>query len=158
MSPVAYVSLGLLGCLLAGPCLEGVQAAGCPANWLDYNGHCYGYFSQEVNWNKAEALCQRSGGHLASILDRNEHQAIADFLRQAQGWDDEDVWIGLSIPAQKRAWEWVDESPVDYTAWEKYKGYFALKGEHCAALDESAGFMLWDEDSCYDRNPYLCKM
>lgn len=36
------------------PVQAGVQAAGCPNNWLDYNGHCYGYFAQEVNWNRAE--------------------------------------------------------------------------------------------------------
>nr|XP_020659426.1 dromaiocalcin-1-like [Pogona vitticeps] len=146
MSPVAYVSLGLLGCLLAGPCLEGVQAASCPVNWLDYNGHCYGYFSQEVNWNRAEALCQRSGGHLASILDRNEHQAIADFLRQAQGWDDEDVWIGLSIPAQVSEGSLRPGPAGAAPFW---------RAPLCLPLP---GFMLWDEDSCYDRNPYLCKM
>ncbi|KAJ7329397.1 hypothetical protein JRQ81_015571 [Phrynocephalus forsythii] len=158
-SPVSFFSLGLFGCLLAGLIsLEGVQAASCPANWLDYNGRCYGYFAQEVNWQRAEAECQRSGGHLASILDEAEHQAIASYLQQAQRWDDEDVWIGLSVPGRSRAWAWADNSPVGYTAWEKFKSYPALKGEHCAVLEESSGFLLWDNDSCYDRNPFLCKV
>nr|XP_034984543.1 struthiocalcin-1-like [Zootoca vivipara] len=103
--------------------------------------------------------CQRQGGHLASILDRKEHNAVARFLQQAQRWDDdEDVWFGLSIPDRSKSWAWADGSPVSYTAWEKYKSYPALKGEHCAVLDESSGFMLWDNDSCYDRNPFICKV
>ncbi|KAJ6651543.1 hypothetical protein lerEdw1_020878 [Lerista edwardsae] len=158
MSLLAYCSIGLFGCLLVGPFTGGVQAAGCPANWLAYNGHCYGYYSQELNWNQAQAQCKRRGGNLASIQHEQEHEAIANFLRRSQRWDDEDVWLGLSIPAMSRRWVWADRTPLAYTAWEKPKSYFALKGEHCAVLEESSGFMLWDNDSCFDRNPFLCKV
>ncbi|KAH0617261.1 hypothetical protein JD844_029148 [Phrynosoma platyrhinos] len=114
--------------------------------------------SKNAQLSPSRAQCQRSGGHLASILDENEHEAVATYLQRAQRWDDEDVWIGLSIPNRSRAWSWVDGSPLAYSAWEKNKSYFALKGEHCALLDESSGFLLWDNDSCYDRNPFLCKV
>ncbi|XP_062839527.1 struthiocalcin-1 isoform X1 [Anolis carolinensis] len=156
MSPTAFFffSLGLVGCLLSG----GAQADDCPKNWLSYGSHCYGYFPQELSWPRAQAQCQRSGGHLASILDEDEHEAVATYLRQAQRWDDEDVWIGLSIPSRSRAWTWADGSQLDYTAWEKNKSYFALRGEHCALLEESSGFLLWDNESCSDRNPFLCKV
>nr|XP_034958129.1 dromaiocalcin-1-like [Zootoca vivipara] len=160
MGLMSYFSLGLLGCLVAGPFLSGgVRAAECPKNWLSFQGKCYGYFHREVSWQNAENECQRQGGHLASILDRKEHNAVARFLQQAQRWDDdEDVWFGLSIPDRSKSWAWADGSPMSYTAWEKYKSYPALKGEHCAVLDESSGFMLWDNDSCYDRNPFICKV
>ncbi|XP_042322403.1 rheacalcin-1-like [Sceloporus undulatus] len=160
MSPKVFFSLGLLGCLLAGPFMgsNGAQVAACPTNWLSYNGRCYGYFAQELNWQMAEAQCRRRGGHLASILDENEHEAVATYLQGAQRWDDDDVWIGLTIPNRSRAWSWVDGSPLAYSAWEKNKSYFALKGEHCALLDESSGSLLWDNDSCFDRNPFLCKV
>uniref|UniRef100_A0A803TBR7 C-type lectin domain-containing protein n=1 Tax=Anolis carolinensis TaxID=28377 RepID=A0A803TBR7_ANOCA len=84
------------------PVLPGAQAADCPKNWLSYGSHCYGYFPQELSWQSAQAQCQRSGGHLASILDEDEHKAVATYLRQAQQLDDEDVWIGLSIPSRVR--------------------------------------------------------
>ncbi|XP_067324520.1 dromaiocalcin-1-like isoform X2 [Anolis sagrei] len=150
----SFFSLGLLGCLLSG----GVQAADCPKNWLSYDSHCYGYFPQELNWQRAQVQCKRNGGNLASILDENEHEAVATYLRQAQRWDDEDVWIGLSIPSRSRVWTWADGSQLDYAAWEKNKSYFALKGEHCALLEESSGFLQWDNESCFDRNPFLCKV
>ncbi|XP_062990540.1 struthiocalcin-1-like [Elgaria multicarinata webbii] len=157
MGLMACFSIGLLGCLVGGPFLGGVHAdKGCPQNWLGYNGRCYGYFPQEVTWQQAERRCQQSGGHLASILNVNEHKAIARFLRQSQGDDDEDVWLGLSI--KNRKWAWVDGSPVEYTAWEEYESYDDLDDEHCAQLEDSSGFMQWDNESCFDKNPFLCKV
>ncbi|XP_061493936.1 dromaiocalcin-1-like [Rhineura floridana] len=158
MGLTAYFSLGLLSCLVVGPFMSSVQAADCPNHWLSFSGHCYGYFHQELSWQQAEGQCQRNGGHLASILSRDEHKAIARFLQGVQKWDDEDVWIGLYIPASGDGWAWADGSPVAYTAWEKVQSYFTLKGGHCAALDESSGFRLWDGDECHDRNPFLCKV
>ncbi|XP_032076859.1 struthiocalcin-1-like [Thamnophis elegans] len=147
-------SLGLLLCLALVPFAADAQADPCPGGWLSYNGHCYGYFEQEVNWQQAEAFCQSHNGHLASILTREEHQTVADFLTKAQWWEREDVWLGFFLPSNSRTWAWVDGSPVGYTAWEKH---YHRSWKTCAALDDSYGFMLWDDDSCYDRNPFLCK-
>uniref|UniRef100_A0A8C6YJM1 C-type lectin domain-containing protein n=1 Tax=Naja naja TaxID=35670 RepID=A0A8C6YJM1_NAJNA len=151
---MAPFSLGLLVCLVLAPFAANAQADPCPTGWLSYNGHCYGYFEQEVNWQQAEAFCQSHNGHLASIQTREEHQAVADFLTKAQWWEHEDVWLGLFLPSQSRTWAWVDGSPLGYTAWEKH---YRPSWKPCGALDDSHGFMLWDNDSCYDRNPFLCK-
>ncbi|XP_034285960.1 rheacalcin-1-like [Pantherophis guttatus] len=151
---MAPFSLGLLICLVLVPFAADAQADLCPGGWLSYNGHCYGYFEQEVNWQQAETFCQSHNGHLASIQTREEHQAVANFLTKAQWWEREDVWLGLFLPSNSRTWAWVDGSPVGYTAWEKH---YRRSWKTCAALDDSYGFMLWDDDSCYDRNPFLCK-
>ncbi|XP_015277277.1 PREDICTED: dromaiocalcin-1-like [Gekko japonicus] len=153
----AHFSLGLLVCLAIGPFVSRGQAAACPRTWLSYNGNCYGYFPQEVTWRQAQAHCQRQKASLASILDKNEHYAVADFLHRTQA-DDENVWIGFSIPSRSRGWVWADGSPVSYTAWERSKPSPFARNEHCAQLDEDAGFMEWDNDSCNDRNPFLCKL
>lgn len=47
-----------------------------------------------------QGQCKRRGGHLASIQDEQEQEAIASFLQRSQRWDDEDVWLGLSVPAR----------------------------------------------------------
>uniref|UniRef100_A0A8C5S517 C-type lectin domain-containing protein n=1 Tax=Laticauda laticaudata TaxID=8630 RepID=A0A8C5S517_LATLA len=101
---MAPLSLGLLVCLVLAPFAANAQADPCPAGWLSYNGHCYGYFEQEVNWQQAEAFCQSHNGHLASIQTREEHQAVADFLTKAQWWEREDVWLGLFLPSQVSDW------------------------------------------------------
>ncbi|XP_048355832.1 struthiocalcin-1-like [Sphaerodactylus townsendi] len=152
----ACLSLGLL-CLAIGPFLSGVDADQCPKYWMSYNGHCYGYFHQEMSWRQAQAHCQRQGANLASILDRSEHQAVADFLHRIQ-FDDEDVWFGLSTSNRNQGWVWADGSPTGYSSWDRFKPSSFLKNEHCALLEEDSGFMVWDNDSCYERNPFLCKL
>ncbi|XP_077196702.1 struthiocalcin-1-like [Paroedura picta] len=157
MAMTACFSLGLLVCLAIGPFMSGGQAAQCPGGWLSSKGNCYGYFSQEMTWRQAQAHCQRQGASLASILDAQTHADIADFLRRTQ-WDDEDVWIGLHIPTRSQRWAWADGSQVGYTAWARFKPSPYMKREHCTKLDEDSGFMVWDNDSCNDRNPFLCKL
>ncbi|XP_070611027.1 dromaiocalcin-1-like [Erythrolamprus reginae] len=147
-------TLGLLACLVLAPLAANGQADPCTSGWLSYNGYCYGYFEQEISWQQAEGFCQSHGGHLASIQSRDEHLAVANFLTKSQWWEHEDVWIGLSISSSAQGWAWSDGSPMAYTSWEKH---YRRAWKNCATLDDSQGFMLWDDDSCSDRNPFVCK-
>ncbi|XP_044285603.1 dromaiocalcin-1-like [Varanus komodoensis] len=158
MGPMAYFSMGLVSCLVGGHFLGGAAAEPCRAKGLSRNGRCYLYFPEEVTWPEAQAQCRRSRGHLVSILDLTEHKFVARYLRQVQGSDDEDVWLGISVPPRSRRWAWADGSRVAYTAWEEPQSYWELDGDHCALLEESSGFMLWEKESCFDKNPFLCKV
>ncbi|XP_007443894.1 rheacalcin-1-like [Python bivittatus] len=155
---MAHFSLGLLVCLALGQLTASAQAGSCRNGWLSHNGRCYGYFAQELSWSRAEAFCQHYHGHLASILDPGEHRAVANFLKKVQEWEDEeeDVWLGLSFSPHSWAWAWADGSPLGYTAWEEADRHDW--DDNCAALDDSHGFMLWDNESCSDKNPFLCKV
>ncbi|KAM6092880.1 dromaiocalcin-1-like [Theristicus caerulescens] len=160
MGPAAFLGLCLLGCLALHPSLRGVRANKCPQGWLDFGGHCYGYFGQELTWRKAEARCRATGagGHLASLLTPEEHRALAAFIAQHQRRqeeeeeEEENVWIGLC--RRSRAWTWADGSPVGYSAWERGE---PPAGQRCAALEESSGFLSWEDDACSERKPFVCK-
>ncbi|XP_074000330.1 dromaiocalcin-1-like [Numenius arquata] len=154
MGAAAVLGLCLLGCLALH---AGVQASKCPRGWLELRGHCYGYVSQELSWRKAEAWCQAAHGgcHLASLHSPEEHRALAAFLAQRQRREEEEesVWIGLYH--RRPFWRWADGSELRYSAWEGDDG---PKGHpRCAALEDSAGFLVWEEDSCGERKPFLCK-
>ncbi|XP_069658398.1 dromaiocalcin-1-like [Haliaeetus albicilla] len=157
MGPAAFLGLCLLGCLALHPSLQGVQANKCPRGWLDFGGHCYGYFGQELSWRQAEAWCRssRGGCHLASLHTPEEHRALAAFIARRQRQEEEEeenVWIGLYHRSQ--AWMWADGSQTRYSAWE---GDDPPKRKHCAALDDSSGFMSWEDESCSERKPFVCK-
>ncbi|XP_068258420.1 rheacalcin-1-like isoform X1 [Nyctibius grandis] len=156
MGPAAFVGLCLLGCLALRPSLQGVQANKCPRGWLDFRGHCYGYFGQELAWRKAEACCRatRAGGHLASLHTPEEHRALAAFIAQRQRREEEEesVWIGLYH--RRQAWMWADGSQKRYSAGD---GEDFPVGRRCAALEESSGFMSWEEEPCSERKPFVCK-
>ncbi|XP_074428694.1 rheacalcin-1-like [Larus michahellis] len=158
MGLAAVLGLCLLGCLALHPCLHGAQANKCRRGWLELRGHCYGYVRQELSWRKAEGWCQAAGGgcHLASLHSPEEHRALAAFVaqrrREEEEEEEEGVWIGLYH--RRPSWRWADGSELRYSAWEGDDG---PKGRRCAALEDSAGFLLWEEDSCGERKPFLCK-
>ncbi|KAM6100980.1 rheacalcin-1-like [Pterocles gutturalis] len=159
MGPTAVLGLCLVGCLALSPCLSRAQAEGCRGGWLALGGHCFGYFPQELSWRKAEAWCRatRGGGHLASLHSPEEHRGVAAFIARRREEEEEEeeaggAWIGLF--RRSRAWTWVDGSPQRYSAGE---GDDAPAGRLCAALEESAGFLSWEEESCSDRKPFVCK-
>ncbi|XP_077034132.1 dromaiocalcin-1-like [Agelaius phoeniceus] len=171
MGPATFLGLCLLGCLVLAPSLPGAEATRCPRGWLSFEGHCYGYFGQQLSWRRAEAWCQATrGGHLASLHSPEEHRALAAFLarRPRRGEDDEEgekdrdrdrdrdrdesVWIGLH--RRRQGWLWADGSPRHYWAWEGDDG---PKGHPCIALEDSAGFMAWEGEACGERKPFICK-
>ncbi|KAM8820195.1 rheacalcin-1-like [Eudromia elegans] len=140
MRPRALLGLCLLGCALR-PALPAAP--------------CYGYFGREVPWRQAEGWCRslRRGCHLASVLSAEEHRALAGFVRQCQrAKEEDDVWIGLQY--RSKAWAWTDGSKMRYSAWDDDD---FPKGKHCAVLEDSSGFLSWDDDTCSERNPFVCK-
>uniref|UniRef100_A0A8C5NTC1 C-type lectin domain-containing protein n=1 Tax=Junco hyemalis TaxID=40217 RepID=A0A8C5NTC1_JUNHY len=127
-------------------------ATRCPRGWLSFEGHCYGYFGQQLSWRRAEAWCQATrGAHLASLHSPEEHRALAAFLARRPD-KEESVWIGLH--RRVRGWLWADGSPRHYWAWEGDDG---PKGHPCIAMEDSAGFMAWEGEACGERKPFICK-
>ncbi|KAM6289068.1 dromaiocalcin-1-like [Aegotheles albertisi] len=160
MGPADVLGLCLIGCLALRPCPHvAAQAQRCPRGWLAWGGHCYGYFVQELSWRQAEAWCRSPrgrGGHLASLQSSREQRALAAFItrrQQEEEEEEESVWVGLY--RRGRSWLWSDGSPRRYSAWEGDET--PVRGGRCAALEESAGFLFWEEESCGERNPFVCK-
>ncbi|XP_071590435.1 struthiocalcin-1-like isoform X2 [Heliangelus exortis] len=166
MGPSALLGLCLLGCLFLTAPLPVAQDPGCPRGWLQWGGHCYGYFGQELSWRQAEARCRalRGGGHLASLQTPAEHRALAAFAARHRGEEEEEgererereresVWIGLH--RRGPAWLWSDGSPWRYWSWG---GDDAPAGRRCVALEKTGAFVSWEEDSCGERKPFVCKM
>ncbi|XP_021238988.1 dromaiocalcin-1-like [Numida meleagris] len=134
----------------------GAEAGPCPEGWLQFRGSCYGLIRRELSWRRAEAWCKviQPDCHLASLHSAEEHQAVAAFIaaKQRRGEEDESVWIGLHY--RSHAWLWADGSKKRYSAWEDDEN---PKGQDCAVLEGSSGFLEWDDDACAERKPFVCK-
>ena len=95
---------------------------GCVDGWHKYRESCYyvpGKASENrKTWNEAEALCQKFGGHLASVEDKAESDYIYSMLRANN--DLNHVWIGLSDSGHQNYYEkWSDGSPTTFTRWDR---------------------------------------
>ncbi|KAM6420996.1 struthiocalcin-2-like [Pluvialis apricaria] len=149
--------------LLLIPRLRGQEAAACAWGWVPFEEGCYGFFPRELSWRRAEAFCQRfgTGTHLASVHSAEEHQAIAAMLTSSRPGEgskeedgDNDIWIGLHRPLGSHHWQWSDGSEVDYGSWHRQSG---TRRRACAALQDTADFLMWSSDACAHRKPFVCK-
>ncbi|KAL6491092.1 hypothetical protein MHYP_G00014370 [Metynnis hypsauchen] len=67
----------------------------CPFGWVRYEGHCFIYFSQVLDWASAEAHCLTRDAHLVSIHSENEYQLVKALIR-AYDPKENPTWLGLN--------------------------------------------------------------
>ncbi|KAJ6650279.1 hypothetical protein lerEdw1_013442 [Lerista edwardsae] len=166
MSLLASFTIRLIGYLLVGP-FTGVQASDCKyPDWLNFRGSCYGFFSEELTWHRADHSCETQGGHLATIENDQEYEAVGSFLNKMGAYED-------SSKSDFIAASPLEVSPMDYrekerpgesspspgsTPWVESEGPTAQKDNLCGALDQGAGFKHGKYMSCKETLPFLCEM
>lgn len=80
-----------------------------------YNGHNYTVFNNKATtWLEAEAYCESLGGHLATISDANENEAVYSIMREL-GF--ESAYFGYSDHISQGTWKWVTDENITYTNW-----------------------------------------
>ncbi|XP_058849538.1 C-type lectin domain family 4 member E-like isoform X2 [Acipenser ruthenus] len=125
----------------------------CPEKWMQFNGKCYYFSTDNMNWNSSRDNCTSMGGHLVII----ESKAEQDFLSSQTGC--KEYWIGLNDQAIEGQWRWVDNTTLNTneTYWGKredgvepdnYTGEDPL-GEDCVHFAKYKNFTPgWYDASC----------
>uniref|UniRef100_A0A1L8D6E0 BATXCTL48 n=1 Tax=Bothrops atrox TaxID=8725 RepID=A0A1L8D6E0_BOTAT len=151
MGRFIFVSFGLLVVFLS---LSGT-AADCPSGWSSYEGHCYNFFQQKMNWADAERFCseQAKGGHLVSFQSDGETDFVVKLVSANIQSSDLYAWIGLRVQnnEQQCSSKWSDGSSVSY---ENVVGRTTKK---CFALEKEQEFFVWINIYCGQQNPFVCK-
>ena len=85
------------------------------ANTVSYNGHVYERYDYHLSWTDAKAFCEAKGGHLVTITDSAEQNAVLGLLSGSPlGW----YMMGGSDTAQTGAWSWVTGEGFSYSNWD----------------------------------------
>ncbi len=107
---------------------------------------------QDENWFDADQACDDMGYHLLTSRDANEHDNAYDVAASYGS----DFWLGLHDQNVEGQFEWVNGSALGWTNWrynEPNNGGY--DGEDCAEMEPSG---LWDDDSCWSRQPFICEV
>uniref|UniRef100_A0A914XLE3 C-type lectin domain-containing protein n=1 Tax=Plectus sambesii TaxID=2011161 RepID=A0A914XLE3_9BILA len=93
----------------------------CPNGWMtgEFLPKCYKFFTQRMLWRDADQLCQQQGpgGHLVSIHNRFENNAVIDFATDTPGSNSSEAWWWIGFNNFNNKFAWIDDSPSDFTNW-----------------------------------------
>ncbi|XP_031440627.1 C-type lectin domain family 4 member F-like [Clupea harengus] len=81
-----------------------LQGAKCADDWEYFDGSCYHFSTDVMNWTESRDACVTMGGHLVIITSQQE----MDFLKTKT----EHHWIGLTDVQEEGKWRWVDNTPL----------------------------------------------
>ena len=98
-----------------------------------YNNHEYYVFDCNMSWTEAQQYCAKKGGHLVTIEDENELEAIKSFVSFSPLGC---FYIGASDEDNDGFWEWVTDEPFSYTNWNGYKSHRSFE-EYAAIINNS---------------------
>ncbi|XP_041123754.1 C-type lectin domain family 4 member E-like [Polyodon spathula] len=90
----------------------------CPQNWELFNGKCYYFSTDRMNWKSSRDNCTSLGGHLVIIESDGEQRILSDKawnITQELSISKEEEkahWIGLTDTVTEGTWVWVDDTPL----------------------------------------------
>ena len=82
---------------------------------ITFQGHRYAISNTAMKWKEANDVCNRLGGHLASITSEAEQEAVSQLVESAHTL--EAYWLGAY---RDDNWIWITGENFSYTNW--YQG------------------------------------
>ena len=106
-----------------------ITVAGCPDDFVENDGRCYGSPTQMATWSAAKTYCCQIGTSydLVVIEDENEYEFIKEKIQSY--FNGQEFWIGLKETEARDTFEWVDGSSLSYGStfytypWEIYSSF-----------------------------------
>ncbi len=114
-----------------------------PSDAVEFNGHYYYAFDEDLTWTEAKTKCEAIGGYLATIHSDAEHNVVRSILKEKS---DRFFWIGGYRTDSVSNWQWVTGETFSYDRQKttsvggnsscNYLAMFAGKGAFLAGLIE----------------------
>uniref|UniRef100_A0A3B3CX93 Polycystic kidney disease 1 like 2a n=1 Tax=Oryzias melastigma TaxID=30732 RepID=A0A3B3CX93_ORYME len=122
----------------------------CPEHQRGFDDACYEFVGLQLSSQKAQAWCERGGGHLAFILSDEIQQFFQTHLHPDKDW-----WIGLAPGAANLTLSlaWLDGSDVSYDNWANAPD----AGATCGHILKHSGFQWEASQNCSQEFNFICQ-
>lgn len=127
----------------------------CPNYWMSYEGSCYLFQTNVMNFVDSEEFCEEVGGHLVHVETALEN----DFIKgQLQNLGAQNVWMGLTDIVSESAWTWYGtHTKATFTYWAPGEPNNVDGDEDCAAFKNGVEFK-WNDVRCSYEFRFVCEM
>uniref|UniRef100_A0A8C7X6U9 Polycystic kidney disease 1 like 2a n=1 Tax=Oryzias sinensis TaxID=183150 RepID=A0A8C7X6U9_9TELE len=129
----------------------------CPEDQRGFDDACYEFVGFQLSSQKAQAWCERGGGHLAFILSDEIQQFFQTHLHPDKDW-----WIGLAPVAANLTLDfsstegslaWLDGSDVSYDNWANAPD----AGATCGHILKHSSFQWEASQNCGQEFNFICQ-
>ncbi|KAK2906286.1 hypothetical protein Q8A73_010229 [Channa argus] len=129
----------------------------CPDNQKSFGGSCYEFVGLQRSFFSAQAWCEKSGGHLAFIPNKE-----TQYFLQRQLDHDKDAWLGVAQsasnnlqypPTAEGPFSWLDGSYITYSNWVNSPPPEAA----CGHMLRHSDFKWKATKDCNKRLPFICQ-
>ena len=164
------VLLTLLTVVFIMPISSRAVTTDIPSDAVEFNGHYYYAFDENLTWTEAKTKCEAMGGYLATIHSDAEHNVVRSVLKEKS---DSFFWIGGYRTDSVSNWQWVNGETFSYDRQKttsvsgnsscNYLAMYAGEGAFPAGLMQywlqltNNGTFYLIEISCKYHTGYICE-
>ncbi|XP_023806866.1 polycystic kidney disease protein 1-like 2 [Oryzias latipes] len=159
MDPATRITFTLMLLFHSSMCSaeEDEEGLFCPEDQRGFDDACYEFVGFQLSSQKAQAWCERGGGHLAFILSDEIQQFFQTHLHPDKDW-----WIGLAPVAANLTLDfsstegslaWLDGSDVSYDNWANAPD----AGATCGHILRHSGFQWEASQNCGQEFNFICQ-
>uniref|UniRef100_A0A8C7X7D8 Polycystic kidney disease 1 like 2a n=1 Tax=Oryzias sinensis TaxID=183150 RepID=A0A8C7X7D8_9TELE len=159
MDPATRITFTLMLLFHSSMCSaeEDEEGLFCPEDQRGFDDACYEFVGFQLSSQKAQAWCERGGGHLAFILSDEIQQFFQTHLHPDKDW-----WIGLAPVAANLTLDfsstegslaWLDGSDVSYDNWANAPD----AGATCGHILKHSSFQWEASQNCGQEFNFICQ-
>uniref|UniRef100_A0A8W8JAU1 C-type lectin domain-containing protein n=1 Tax=Magallana gigas TaxID=29159 RepID=A0A8W8JAU1_MAGGI len=131
----------------------------CPYAWLEYEGSCYYFSRDELNWYKATMTCASMGGYVAVVNSAHENTYLRNFLLTNDV--ENGAWIGLNELSNTKIhrWRWGYSTKLcgEFDWFGEEPEFHSNKDYHCGVMWQTYKYH-WHLENCFTEHFYVCEM
>ena len=103
------------------------------------NGHSYIRYDYSVSWHMAKSICEKIGGHLATVTSANENSTISSLLSSVSN---PYYYLGGTDKAKEGTWKWITGESFStsiYTNWNSGEPNNTDGNENYLVINNTSG-------------------
>lgn len=123
----------------------------------EYAGNTYMRIDKSLSWEDAKTYCESIGGHLATITDDEEQEAVEDLFVRGIDTLRSAYSLGATDADNEGVWTWVTDEEFDYDNWDAGEPDNGTGGgvqNYLSIYTTGSKFGLWDDIQSFSSNPY----
>ncbi|KAM9855229.1 galactose-specific lectin nattectin-like [Aulostomus maculatus] len=126
----------------------------CPPDWTQFEGRCYIFNSDEMDWAEAEETCASVDANLVSLYSRAQFAFLRDLIFGA-AQSHKPAWLGGFL--EEGVWLWSDGSSFDDLGWSEGEPDDDAEGEE-DCMEMNTNEVDINDAACSLERSFICSL